>query len=294
MNQLTEEPHQKNPVHKALRYFTPRDLGIITGIAIVAVLFGYFGLPQLVPSLGGAGFVHGMLKLPGPGAGIVISSAVVCFWLLLGRLIVKKPWTAFLIALIIILIRVLWGVFIGQTPTDGHNQVAAILPGALLSTGIARLDVILVAAAIIELAFFFPSDRKPWRYLFSGFVGIMAVLTLLLLCTGQVTSGDNGAVVTAYPIGYVIVGILGICTALICYRYPVNYLAGMGVATMYYICHYWLFWGKNGFASAIPATVPAVIVLVTYAMVCGVIMGAITCGILLLADTYRRHEDMRN
>jgi hypothetical protein len=58
---------------------------------------------------------------------------------------------------------------------------------------------------------------------------------------------------------------------------------------MYYILHYWLFWGKKGVASAFPAT-SAIPVLLLYAFIAGAILAMIACGIDRLWKMYRGRD----
>ena len=101
---MTEEKNTTSLLQKILGYFTHQDLCIIVVLALLAFLTSSFGLQYILPGGGGSTFVHGFLKLPGPGAGIFISSAFSCLWLVLGLLIIKKPGTALLLAVLVMAI----------------------------------------------------------------------------------------------------------------------------------------------------------------------------------------------
>ena len=72
-------------------YFTRNELIIILILAVLAYLTSTYGLNYVLPGGPGPGFVHGFLKLPGPGTGIFNVSAFICLWLVLGLLVIKKP-----------------------------------------------------------------------------------------------------------------------------------------------------------------------------------------------------------
>ncbi|MGA9029658.1 MAG: hypothetical protein WB404_04445, partial [Methanoregula sp.] len=67
-----------NWLEKIRGYFTWQDLVIILVLAVLAFLTGNFGLNYVLPGGPGSGFVHGFLKLPGPGTGIFNVSAFTC------------------------------------------------------------------------------------------------------------------------------------------------------------------------------------------------------------------------
>lgn len=292
---MDKKSAKKEYVKKILYYFTRRDWGIIALLSVFAVLFGYFGMPSIIPGSGGAGFVHGMLKLPGPGTGVVISAAFICFWLILGLIITKKPGTMFVIAVLITLIRILWGATIGIIPTDGHNAVAAVVLGSSVqSMGLAgiisRLDVIPVLAIIMEGVYLLPAGKKPWRYIIPSFIAVLSLVIWVFLFTGRATMSEGGTTAApGLPIGYIIMPIIGFCVAAVCYRYPVKYILCGGIGTMYYILHYWLFWGKAGLASAFPALI-AIPVLLVYAFIAGALLAMLAYGIDLLWKTYTGHN----
>src|SRR5208283_4735747 len=87
-------------------YFSPHDLCIILVMAVLAFLTSSFGLSHVLPGGSAPGLVHAFLKLPGPGAGIFISSAFICLWLVLGLLLIKKPGTAITMAVLIFIFMV--------------------------------------------------------------------------------------------------------------------------------------------------------------------------------------------
>lgn len=289
---MSEKISGQDRLKQVRTYFSKKDWGVIIFLSVIVVLFGYFGLPYIVPALGGAGFVHGMLKLPGPGAGVVMSSAFVCFWLVLGLIITRKPGTMLTMSLLITLIRILWAVTIGIIQTDPHNAVAAVSLGdpmqAIAMNGVFfRLNVIPIVAMICEAIYLLPVDRKPWRYVFPSCIALLGLIIVTSLVTGQTTTGEgrNAAASSVFPIGYIAIAILGFSVAVGCYMYPVKYFVCAGVGNLYYILHYWLFWGKDGFATRFPV-LPAIPILVLYALVMGVLLAMLAYGIYLLLKVY--------
>jgi hypothetical protein len=256
----------KEKLQKVTGYFSYQELGIIVLLAIFAFASGSYGLQCILPGGGGSGFAHGFLKMPGPGAGIFISSAFLCLWLVFGLLLIKKPGTAITMAVLITAIMLALGLF---------------------TRGTVRLDYLLVLVAIIiECAGLLPLESKPWKYIFPPFIGIMGIITLALMLTGNAKMGENGAAATVFPLGYAVLGILAIALAVICYSYPMKYIVGAGFAEMFYITFSWLFNGKSGFASWVPVT-PAIPPLLTFALVFGSVMALLAYCVYLLFQTYQ-------
>jgi len=263
---MTQETKSAEWSTKIVGYFTQRELLIILALAVIAFLTAGFGINQILPGGGASSFVHGFLKLPGPGAGIFIGSAFTCLWLVLGLLLIKKPGTAILMAALIIVFSLLL---------------------SLARAGNVRLDyLMLVVAIIIECAGMLPLENKPWKFLFPSLVSIMGLITLALMLTGNAKMGENGAAATVFPLGYVVSGILAIAIAVILWMYPTSkYIIGAGCAEVFYIVFCWLFNGKSGFATWVPVT-PAIPALLTFAFVCGALMATIAYGFYLLWNTY--------
>jgi hypothetical protein len=262
---MTEDKKQNEWITKLTGYYSPQDWGIIVVLAVLAFLSSSFGLAYILPGGGGSSFVHGFLKLPGPGAGIFISSAFICLWFVLGLLLIKKTGTAIVMAIL---------------------MVAFALVLGLLMKGNIRIDYLLVLVAIIiEVAGLLPLEKKPWKYIFPSIVGVLGIITLALMLTGNAKMGENGAAATVFPLGYAVTGILALCLAVICYYYPMKYVVGAGFAEMFYIAFCWLFNGKSGFATWVPVT-PAIPALLTFALVCGSVMAAIAYGFYLLWEAY--------
>lgn len=250
-------------------YFTAQDLLIIVGLAIIAFATSSYGLKHILPGGGAPSFVHGFLKLPGPGAGIFIGSAFICVWLVLAILLTKKPGTVLCVTFLMVLI----------------NTAASLAQG-----GNFRFDyVAFLIAIIIEGAGLLPLEKKPWRYVFPAFLTIMGIITLALMLSGNAKMGENGAAATVFPLGYAVSGILAIALAVICFSYPsVKYIIGAGCAEMFNIAFRWATNGKNGLFTWVPVA-PAIPVLLTFAFVCGATMAAIAYGIYLLWNTYALH-----
>ena len=143
----------------------------------------------------------------------------------------------------------------------------------------------MLVAIIIDGAGLLPLEKKPWQNIFPPVIGIMGAITLALWLTGNAKMGENGAASTVFPLGYVVLGILGLAIAVICYFYPMKYVVGAGVAEVFYIVFCWLFNGKTGFATWLPVT-PAIPPLLTFALVSGAFMALLAYGIHLLWNIY--------
>ena len=311
---MTEEKSLKERI---TGYFTRNDLLIIVGLAVIAFLTSNFALNSILPGGPGAGFVHGFLKLPGPGTGIFNVSAFICLWLILGILLVKKPGTVILIAVLILLFGVIFSLAMsglgihgghrGLAPTGnsstpgGAAAVERPAGGAPSAAGASetapaggqqpiRFDYLaLVVAIIIECAGLLPLEQKPWKFVFPSLLSIMGIITLALWLTGNAKMGENGATATVFPLGYVVTGILAIAIGILLYSYPsAKYIIGAGCAEAFYIVFCWTFNGKSGLFSWVPVA-PAIPALITFAFVCGAVMAAIAYGFYLLWTSYVQH-----
>jgi len=74
-------------------YFTLREMGLILILSVIAAITGALVPSWLFPEGRISDFVYGTLGLPGPGAGVLIFGSILCFWLLVGLILVKKPGT---------------------------------------------------------------------------------------------------------------------------------------------------------------------------------------------------------
>jgi hypothetical protein len=266
---MIDETIRKDGEQKIFGYFTSQELVIILVLALLAFLTSSFGLQYILPGGGGSGFVHGFLKLPGPGAGIFINSAFVCLWLVLGLLLIKKPGTAITMAVLMFIFMAISSLVLGKS---------------------ARIDYLIVMVSIIiEIFGFLALEKKPWSYIFPAFLVIMGIITLALMLTGNAKMGENGATATVFPLGYAVSGIIALVLAVICYSYPTaKYILGAGCSQMFYISFCWMYNGKNGLFSWAPVP-PAIPALLTFAFVCGALMAAFAYGFYLLWNTYTRH-----
>jgi len=263
---MNEEPTLQGKFSKIARYFSLKDMGMIILLALLAFATSGYGLKYVLPGGTAPGLVHGFLKLPGPGAGIFINSAFICLWLVFGLLLLKKPGTALVIAILVVLFRIIIG---------------------LATCGSTRFDFLLIIVAIIiEGIGLLPIEKKPWKYIFPSFIGIMGIITLALMVTGNAKMGESGAIATVFPLGYAVTGLLALFLAVICYFFPMKYVVGAGVAEMFYIVYCWLFNGKSGFATWVPVT-PAIPPLLSFAMVCGATMAFLAYCVFLLVRTYQ-------
>jgi hypothetical protein len=225
----TEETDMQGTGNDGGIYFTLRDLGIILVLSAAAFLTGAVVPSVLFPEGRISDFVYATLALPGPGAGVLIFGGILCFWLLAGMLMVRKTGTAVAVAVGIIAFDLLFG-----------NQVIIIQ----------TMDVLIFVALIVEalcLIRVFP----PWSFLLPGVLALFSVITLLLALTGHALAGEADTVITGIPYAWYVLGIAGICSAVISYRYPVRCIVAACCANMYYVLHFWLFWG-DGIASRFP------------------------------------------
>lgn len=253
-------------LQKIVTYFTREELLIIGVLAIIAFLTSNFGLGYILPGGTAPGLVHGFLNLPGPGAGIFISSAFVCVWLVLGLLLIRKPGTAILMTALVMIL---------------------CLIAAVTKIGTVRIDYLaMMVAIIIECTGLLPLEKKPWKFVFPSVLTLLGLVTLALMLTGNAKMGEDGAAATVFPLGYAVTGILAIGLAIVCFAYPqTKYIAGAGCAEIFYIVFCWLFNGKKGFATWVPV-LPAILPLLAFACVCGALMAAVAYGIWTLWNTY--------
>ena len=238
-------------------YFTLQELGIIIVLSVLAALSGALVPSWLFPDTTISDFVYSALGLPGPGAGELVFGSILCFWLLLGLLTVKKPGTSFAMAIVLIAIDLMAG-----------NQALVIQ----------TLDVMLFVALIIEAISMVPVERRPWSYLLPVSLLVLGITTLAIAILGCATTGEMDTAVTGLPWSYYLFGILGLVCAFICCRYQVRYLLAAGLASMYYMLHFWLFWGSD-FAARFPPDLVMIPVLFLAALLGGVISASAAYGI---------------
>jgi hypothetical protein len=263
---MTNIQAQNDWAEKISTHFTHRELILILVLAAIAFMTTSFGLNHILPGGSAAGFVHGFLNLPGPGAGVFISSAFACLWLVLGLLIVRKTGTAILISAVTMLMG---------------------LCMVLAHVGTVRIDYLaIMVAIIIECAGMLPLEQKPWRFVFPALAAVFGGITLVLMLTGNARMGEDGAIATVFPLGYAVSAILALGLAIILWFYPsAKYIIGAGCAEVFYIVFCWLYNGKGGFGSWVPV-VPAIPALLSFAFVCGAVMAVIAYGANLLWNMY--------
>ena len=253
---------------KSTSYFSFMELGIIGLLAVLAVISGTY-VPQYLLAGGDlSGFVYGTLVLPGPGAGVLVFGSILCFWLILSLLLVQKPGTAIVISVIVIALNLFIS---GETAT------------------IQALDALLIVAAIIEVLVLLPFGNVPLKYAMPVLMTGLGAITLFLAITGQAKVGESGTAATGFPLGYVTIGILALCYAIVCYRYPVDYFAACAGANMYYILHFWLFWGTS-FAGRLPVSPDIIPVLFCVTAVGGLLAATGAYGTDLLCKRYAGHS----
>jgi hypothetical protein len=279
---MTEELTLQRKLANITGYFSQQDWIIIVLLAIIAFLTSSYGLNYILPGGPGGGFAHGFLKMPGPGAGIFITSAFICLWLVLGLLLTRKPGTAIAVSILITVIVLVAGLIMkGLAAIQSPERSEYSFP-------LEAQTLLVLVAIIIDGSGLLPLEKKPWQNIFPPVIGIMGAITLALWLTGNAKMGENGAASTVFPLGYVVLGILGLAIAVICYFYPMKYVVGAGFAEVFYIVFCWLFNGKTGFATWLPVT-PAIPPLLTFALVSGAFMALLAYGVNLLWNTYAGH-----
>ena len=271
---MNEELINKEKISKLSGYFSFREWIIIVSLAILAVLTGVYAPTYLLPGGSVPTLMHAVMKLPGPGAGIMVFGGTLCFSLVLGLLLIKKPGTAVTMSLLIIAIDLL----VGKQPVSA------------VSLNLHSLDVILFVAILIEILALLSWEKAPLKYIMPILLGGLGAITFYLFFTGQAKMGESGAMATVFPLGYVIIAMVALCYAIICYRYPVKYLAVCVIANMYYILHFWLFFGKS-FATRFPAAPDIILVLLCVAAVGGVIFATAAYGVDMLWKMYSGTEN---
>ncbi|SCL74245.1 hypothetical protein L21_0113 [Methanoculleus chikugoensis] len=257
----------KGDFGKITGYFSLHDWGVIVFFAIVAFATSSYGLRYILPGGTAPSFVHGFLKLPGPGAGIFISSAFICVWLVLAILLVKKPGTVLCVTFLMVIL----------------STAASLITG-----GNVRFDYLpFLVAIIIEGAGLLSLEKKPYRYIFPSFLTIMGLITLALMLTGNAKMGESGAAATVFPLGYAVSGIFALGLAVIFFSYPsVKFIIGAGCAEMFNIVFRWATHGKTGLFTWVPVPL-AIPPLLTFAFVCGAVMAFLAYCVYILFQTYR-------
>ena len=82
-------------------YFSLREIGIIIILSILAAVTGALVPSYLFPEGRISDFVYNVLHLPGPGAGVMLFGGILCFWLVLGLIVIKKPGAAVAISVVL-------------------------------------------------------------------------------------------------------------------------------------------------------------------------------------------------
>lgn len=233
-------------------YFTLRELGVILLIALLAAVSGALVPSWLFPEGTVSTIVYGWLGLPGPGAGVLIFGSILCFWLLAGRILVGKPGTAATIAIAIIAIDLLFG-----------SQTVLVQV----------LDVILIVAVIIEAVLLLPAVPRSWNRVLPAALAALSLYTLVIAAAGMAAAGEADAAVSGIPYGYYLFGIAGLCIAAGTSRIPPEFTLAAGIANLYYLLHFWLFWGSS-FAGRFPPDPAMIPVLLLVALAGGVVAAA--------------------
>jgi len=251
-------------------YFTVREIGILVLLSVLAALTGALVPSYLFPEDRVSAIVYGALGLPGPGAGVLIFGSILCFWLVLGLLVIKKTGSAVVMSVLIIAIDLLFG---QQSVT--------------LNT----LDVFVFVALILEIVSLLPKKKMVLDRALPVVLSGLGAYTLFLVITGRAKTGETDVAVTGFPAGYVIIGILALLFGIVCYRYPVRYFFGGAVANMYYALHFWLFWGIS-FGDRLPVSPEVIPVIFCIAGTGGGFLAAAAYGIDLTLQMYRKEASV--
>jgi len=238
-------------------YFSLKEIGVILVLSLLAALTGALVPSYFFPEGTISTYAYGALMLPGPGAGVLIFGSILCFWLLLGLSLVKKTGTAVAMAIVLVSIDLLFG-----------NQAVIIQ----------SLDVLFIVAIIIESVSHFMPQHSVWDYLLPATLGVFSIVTLAVVLLGCAKEGEDNHVLTQFPWIYCIFVVLGLCAAAACYRYPGKYFVAAGLANMYYLLHFWLFWG-NDVGSRFPPDPLMIPVLFLVVLVGGIVAASAVYGI---------------
>ena len=240
-------------------YFSLREIVLILILSVLAALSGAVVPSFLFPEGRISDIVYSTLGLPGPGAGVFVFGSILCFWLLLGLVLIRKPGTAVAMSVVIIACDLIFG-----------SQMVIIQ----------TIDVLLFVAIIIEAICLIPVEREQWKNILPVVLTLLGLATIILALAGQAKVGEADSAMVQFPWIYYCFGLLGIFYAFICLRYPVKYLVAAGIANMYYMLHFWLFWG-NGVASRFPPYPVMIPVLLLVAVLGGIIAASAAYGIEL-------------
>jgi hypothetical protein len=247
-------------------YFSLRELGEIALLAILAVIIGIDGSQYLLNGEASTGIISEILNLSGPGAGIPLFGAVICFCLVLGMVVVKKPWTAIITSIIVIALILL---LVGPVSIDS-------------------VDGYLFIAIIIEVAALLPVSEKPWKYLLPGILVLLAGFALARVLLGLGGTGGISTVATISPAGYFITAGLALCCAAICFYFPLKYLFGSGIANACFLMNIFLFQGRGVFASVNLLAMPKIPVIILAALVGGIFAAGAACEIEWISRYFSR------
>lgn len=236
-------------------YFSLKDLGIILLLSALAAASGALVPSWLFPEGVLSSFLYGTLGLPGPGAGVFVFGSILCFWLLCGLILVQKPGTAAAMAVILMAIDLTIG-----------NQLILVQ----------TLDAFLFVALVIEVMALIPEDYQFSRSVLPACLAVLGIFTLAIVLAGLAKQGEADTAVTGFPAALFLFGIAALCCAFIAYRYPVALFPAAGLATMYYMLHFWIFWG-DGFAARFPPD-PAMIPVLLLIALLGGFLAAVAAG----------------
>ena len=121
---------------------------------------------------------------------------------------------------------------------------------------IQSLDVLFIAAIIIEAVFLFMAAESSWKYFLPLALMILGLVTLGIALLGLAKLGEDNIPLAQFPTVYYVFwhsgALLRSNILQVCGKVP---LFATGLANMYYMLHFWLFWGDD-FASRFPPIPP--------------------------------------
>jgi uncharacterized membrane protein YoaK (UPF0700 family) len=241
-------------------YFNAKELLIIAIFGIVGALTREYLPYYLMPEHEIPAFVHSMLHLPGPGAGILVFGGIICFWMLLAHTLIKKKGAAVFVSIFIIATDL----FIG-----GYSSASWLLGPLIL-------------AIIIEIVMLFPVERPRSSYVAPATFGILTLICIVQILMGEEIWLKGGSVGVGIPIFLV----LGVIFAVFCLKYPLSYITAGALGNAGYLAYLWIFAFPNFKGWVNPIYVP---VLLLNAMIGGAIIGGLlSIGIYELVEIYRR------
>jgi hypothetical protein len=263
---MTNEKITNDRFRRIREYFSPKEWGIIVLLSVLTVIIGTV-LPRYLVADGKGimpAFVHGILKFPSPSAGFIVFGGLLCFWFILGLLLIRKPWTAIVMSILVMAIDFL----IGQQPVP------------ITPTNLHSLDAIMLVAIIIEILTLFSWEKSPLKYVMPVILAGFGAIILFVYFT---VSGQD-------RIGYVLIAILAFGYAVVCYQHPLKFLAAGTIASMCYLGHFWIFFSASVKTLNWSPTMDITLVHLCIVAVGGALFATVAYGVEKLLKSYTGHN----